>query len=73
MIKKQTVFNVKTVKEGEFITCREASEIGHKHEVTIRRLLAEKKLTRYKLGRRTLIRREEFMALIQPQEIVAQG
>lgn len=71
MVKSKKVFDVSRL--SEFVTCREASEIGHMHEVTVRRYLAEKKLTRYKLGRKTLIRRVEFMALIQPQEIVAQA
>jgi excisionase family DNA binding protein len=56
----------------EFMTVNEAAQEGHLHPVTIRRFLQEKRLTRYKLGRRTLIRRQEFQSLIQPQEIVAQ-
>ncbi|MGA2301255.1 MAG: helix-turn-helix domain-containing protein [Candidatus Acidiferrum sp.] len=70
MGKNKKVFDVSEL--SQFITCREAAEIGHMHEVTIRRYLAERKLQRYKLGRKTLIRREDFMGLIQPQEIVAQ-
>jgi excisionase family DNA binding protein len=70
MVKNKKVFDVSEL--SQFITCREAAEIGHMHEVTIRRYLAERKLQRYKLGRRTLLRRDEFMSLIQPQEIVAQ-
>jgi excisionase family DNA binding protein len=69
MVKSKKVFDVSQL--SQFITCREAAEIGHMHEVTVRRYLAEKKLTRFKLGRKTLIRREDFMALIRPQEIVA--
>lgn len=65
MVKSKKVFDLSQL--SEFITCREAAEIGHKHEVTIRRFFVDKKLTRYKLGRRTLIRRSEFMSLIQPE------
>ena len=70
MVKSKKVFDVSQL--SEFITCREAAELGHMHEVTIRRYLAERKLQRYKLGRRTLIRRQDVMDLIRPQEIVAQ-
>jgi excisionase family DNA binding protein len=56
----------------EFFTVKEAAAEGHLHPVTVRNLFTRKKLTRYKLGRKTLIRRSEFMALIQPKEIVAQ-
>jgi excisionase family DNA binding protein len=70
MVKNKKIFDVSQL--SEFVTCREAAQIGHVHEVTVRRYLAEKKLTRFKLGRKTLIRREDFMRLIQPQEIVEQ-
>jgi len=71
MVKSRKVFDLSQL--SEFLSCREAAEIGHLHEVTVRRYLAERKLTRYKLGRKTLIRRDEFMSLIRPQEIVAQA
>lgn len=58
---------------GEFFTVKEAAAEGRLHPVTVRRLLTDRKLTRYKLGRKTLIKRDEFLALIQPQEIVAQN
>ena len=56
----------------KFMTVKEAAVAGRLHPVTIQVMLKDKRLTRYKLGRRTLIKREEFMALIQPKEIVAQ-
>jgi excisionase family DNA binding protein len=58
---------------GSFFTVKEAAAEGRLHPVTVRRLLTDRKLTRYKLGRKTLIRRDEFLALIKPTEIVAQG
>jgi excisionase family DNA binding protein len=58
---------------GEFFTVKEAAAEGRLHPVTVRKLLTDGKLTRYKLGRKTLIKRDEFIALIKPTEIVAQG
>ncbi len=72
MNKSKKVFDLSQITE--FMTVKEAAEQGHIHPVTIHNWLTRKKLTRFKLGRKTLIRRAEFMALIKPQsEIVAQG
>ena len=70
MNKNKKVFDVSQITE--FFTVNEAAAEGHLHPVTVRTLFTKKKLTRYKLGRKTLIRRSEFMALIKPKEIVAQ-
>jgi hypothetical protein len=71
MNKNKKVFDVSQITE--FMTVKEAAAEGHMHPVSIHNLLTKKKLTRFKLGRRTLIRREEFRSLIKPQsEIVAQ-
>jgi len=70
MKNSKKVFDVSQITE--FMTVNEAAAEGHLHPVSVRNLFTRGKLTRYKLGRKTLIRREEFMALIQPQKIVAQ-
>lgn len=49
----------------DFLTCRETSELLRLSEISVRRLLTEKKLKRYKIGARTLIRKSEALALIR--------
>jgi len=66
MTKNKRVFDVSQL--SEFMSVREAAQEGHLHEVSIRRMLTEKKLTRFKLGKRTLISRKEFRGLIQPMQ-----
>jgi|HubBroStandDraft_4_1064222.scaffolds.fasta_scaffold13816_4 hypothetical protein len=69
-MRNKKVFDVSQITE--FCTVNEAAAEGRMHPVSVRNLFTRKKLTRYKLGRKTLIRRSEFMALIQPKEIRAQ-
>jgi excisionase family DNA binding protein len=71
MNKNRKVFDVNQITE--FMTVKEAAAEAHMHPISIHNWLTRKKLTRYKLGRRTLIRRAEFKELIRPQEIVAQS
>lgn len=70
MNKNKKVFDLSQI--SKFMTVNEASAVGRMHPVSVRNLFTRGKLVRYKLGRKTLIDREEFMNLIQPQEIVAQ-
>jgi hypothetical protein len=71
MNKGKKVFDMSRITE--FMSVKEAAAEAHMHPVSIHNLLTKKKLTRFKLGRRTLIRREELRTLIKPQtEIVAQ-
>ena len=53
-----------TNSAGDFITCKEAASLLKLSEISIRRLLTQKKLKRYKVGARTLIRTSEALALI---------
>jgi excisionase family DNA binding protein len=52
------------VKPGEFITTQEAVQITRTSIPTIFRWIAEKRLTRYKAGGRTLLRASEVAGLI---------
>jgi excisionase family DNA binding protein len=54
--------------EGDFLTCREVSALLKLSEISIRRLLTEKKLKRYKVGARTLILKSEALSLIRAAE-----
>ncbi len=48
----------------DFVTCREAGTIVKLSEISIRRMLTQKKIKRYKCGARTLISRSELLGLI---------
>jgi excisionase family DNA binding protein len=50
---------------GDFLTCKETGELLKVHEISVRRLLTQKKLKRYKFGARTLIRKSEVLALVR--------
>lgn len=54
-----------STRAGEFITVREAAAILKLSEISIRRLLTQKKLKRFKVGARTLIRLSEALSLIR--------
>jgi excisionase family DNA binding protein len=49
----------------EFITCKEAASLLKLSEISIRRFLTQKKLKRYKVGSRTLVRLSDALALIR--------
>jgi excisionase family DNA binding protein len=53
---------------GEFITCKECASLLKLSEISIRRLLTQKKLKRFKIGARTLVRREEALSLIHESQ-----
>jgi hypothetical protein len=50
------------------VTVRRATEISGLGKTTIHKLFNEKKLTRVKVGRRTLVRVAELVKLIEPVE-----
>lgn len=52
--------------EREFVDVAGAATWGYLSEAHIRRMLTDGKLTRYKLGARTLIKFSELRALVQP-------
>lgn len=54
--------------QSEFMTCRECSLFLKISEISVRRLLTQKKLTRYKCGSRTLILQSQAAALIHEVE-----
>jgi excisionase family DNA binding protein len=49
----------------DFITVKEAAALLKLSEISIRRFLTQKKLRRFKVGARTLIRQTEAMSLIR--------
>jgi len=65
----QVVFDEGTMsKKNEkviYITVRETAELTRLSEISIRRYLTQKKLTRYKCGGRTLVRLADAEALIR--------
>jgi excisionase family DNA binding protein len=48
----------------QYITCKTAAEMLKMSEITIRRMLTQKRLRRYKVGSRTLLRLAEVLALV---------
>lgn len=57
-----------TPQGGDYITCKEAAALLRLTEISIRRLLTQKKLKRYKVGARTLILRSQALGLIREAE-----
>jgi excisionase family DNA binding protein len=53
---------------GEFVTCKEAATLLKLSEISIRRLLTQKKLRRFKVGSRTLMRQDEVLGLVRQAE-----
>jgi excisionase family DNA binding protein len=51
---------------GPYIAVREAAHLLRLSEVSVRRFLTEKRLKRYKAAGRTLLRRDEVLALVKP-------
>jgi len=49
---------------SDFVNVKEAAIFTTLSEVSIRRFLTQKRLTRYKIGGRTLIRRSQLLSLI---------
>jgi excisionase family DNA binding protein len=47
-----------------FITVKQAADLVHLSEVSIRRYLTLKRLRRYKAGARTLLRHDDVMSLV---------
>lgn len=66
---KITTVKTKPITESssgqEFITCKEAALLLKLSEISIRRMLTQRKLKRYKVGARTLIRLSEARGLIR--------
>jgi len=50
---------------ADFITCKEAAALLKLSEISIRRFLTQKKLRRYKVGARTLLRHDEVLGLVR--------
>jgi len=59
---KQTAIDAVTLQQ--FITCKQAAEILKISEISVRRFLTQRKLTRLKCGSRTLLRLSEVLALV---------
>jgi excisionase family DNA binding protein len=53
--------------EREYLNIETAASLVSVSDATIRRMLTQRKLTRYKFGARTLIRRNELLEKIQPE------
>lgn len=53
---------------GQYITVKEAAQIVRLSEISIRRYLTKKILVRYKIGGRTLLRRDDVVAMIKSAE-----
>ena len=51
--------------DSKYINVPEAAELTRLSEISIRRYLTKKLLTRYKVFGRTLLRRDEVLALIR--------
>jgi hypothetical protein len=52
---------------AEHVTVAQAAELLHLSEISIRRYLTKKLLVRYKVGARTLLRRDEVVGMIKRQ------
>ena len=52
------------LQQGQFVSVREAAAILKMSEISIRRFLTQKKLRRYKVGSRTLVKISEVLGLI---------
>ena len=63
MVKKNA--SAATVEEIQYVDVPGAMQLTHYSEPSVRRLLTQKKLARYKLGGRTLIDRAELLRLIR--------
>lgn len=50
-----------------YVTVSESAEILRLSEISIRRYLTKKILARYKVGGRTLLRRDEVLALVKAE------
>lgn len=50
---------------AEFLSVAQAASILQISEVSIRRYLGQKRLRRFKVGSRTLLRREDVLALVR--------
>jgi excisionase family DNA binding protein len=48
-----------------YVDVREAAQILHLSEASVRRLLTQRKLRRFKCGARTLLAREQVLSLIR--------
>jgi excisionase family DNA binding protein len=60
----ETAKGAAPTSEGDFLTCKETAELLRLSEISVRRMLTQMKLKRYKVGARTLIRKSEALALI---------
>jgi excisionase family DNA binding protein len=62
---KQTVSNLAVpVPSQQYVSVREAARLLKVSEISIRRFLTQKKLRRFKVGRRTLLLHSEVVGLI---------
>jgi len=52
--------------EGPYIAVREAAVLLRLSEISIRRYLTQGRLRRFKAGSRTLLRRDDVLALVKP-------
>jgi len=52
------------LQQGKFLSVREGAAFSKVSEITLRRWLTQKKLRRYKIGSRTLIKASDLAGLI---------
>jgi excisionase family DNA binding protein len=55
----------KSITEGPFLSVSQAAELLTVSKVSIRRYLGMGKLKKFKVGARTLIRRDDVLALVR--------
>jgi excisionase family DNA binding protein len=65
-LKKQTRFEGNTLPE--FLSIPGCAQLMGVSEASIRRFLTQKKLRRYKIGARTVVKRSDVLALAVPAE-----
>jgi excisionase family DNA binding protein len=64
-IRSSSVQTQRAMPETQFVSVAEAAELIRISKVSIRRYLGQGKLKKFKVGSRTLIRREDVLALVR--------
>jgi excisionase family DNA binding protein len=64
-VAKTDSVDLKQIPSPDFRTCKEIAELMRISEISVRRMLTKKQLTRYKFGSRTLVRLSEALGLVE--------